>query len=61
MVKSQLPMWEKDVGIRRPSTARSEPTPRAQPRPSGDNTARSQPTQKVKGITPRKRRTKKLH
>lgn len=63
MVKSQLPMWEKDIGMSRPSTSRSEPAQMTQTGPTtqnltGDSSARSQPTEKVKGITPRKKKKK---
>lgn len=55
-------MWERDIGMSRPSTSRSEPAQKTQPgpaqNPAGDNSARSQPTEKAKGITPRKKKSR---
>lgn len=63
MVKSQLPMWERDIGISRPSTARTEPAAQAgsheTPTQGKAGSARAQPAEKVKGITPRKKKTRK--
>lgn len=61
MVKSQVPMWEKDIGISRPSTARTTPrdmgTRPKTPRTSAAETGTRSPL----GVQPKKKMSKKKH
>jgi len=56
-------MWERDIGMSRPSTSRSEPTTQRTTGSTGPipgaSTTRSQPETSAKGITPRKKKQKK--